>query len=546
MYLQHFGLNTYPFSTTPDPRFYVPTPKHREALACLIYGVEQEKGFALVTGEIGTGKTMLCHAALRRLGQSVAVAMVVNPVLSPLEFLETVASEFGLETERGESKSSLLKALREFLMKCRQRGRTPVLMVDEAQDLSTELLEEIRLLGNFQTPEEKLLQVVLVGQPELRRIMRSDRLNALTQRIALKFHLGRLSAPEVSRYIERRLELSGASDPELFCPGARRKVFEASKGIPRVVNIICDQALLQAYVEEAPTVNVQVVEQVISEMEGYYMDSEEGLAPAAPGQGLLWDGPNEPVEPDEACPPEASCAAEEAEPEVVEDAEEPTEEGGASHGPQCFYEGIDGLCAALTEGDLSVRFPAEEKQWDLASYASDGLEVTVKLARTPNEAYAALVAEPSDPSIPEPPPPSRRAVASMGYIRMRPGTYLRGGQWPCTLKVGHRSLGFACAVGESGDAASLVEALRRLNSELGGLLRWSRNSPEEPSEQASPEEAAPRPAGKPEPDRRQVRVTCQHCGAVIEKVEKPNEPTVPCPECGTGVEVRSGTAASRG
>lgn len=300
MYLQHFGLKDYPFKTAPDPRYYFPTPKHREALACLMYAVEQRKGFALITGEVGAGKTMLCRKAIGHLGDTVKAAMVWHTLLTPKQFVQAVCAGFGLDCA-GKSKVELVQALGEFLEKTRQRNRPAVLIVDEAQDLAPRVLEEIRLLGNMEARGDPLMQIILVGQPEFRRIIGGHSLRQLEQRLALKFHLGPLTWSDVCSYIAHRLKIAGARDGELFDEAATLEVFNNSDGIPRLVNIICDQALLQAYVNDAPTVDAETVRRVIAQREGYYMsredagDTPEGdlrKEPAQGGCGELWPHPS--------------------------------------------------------------------------------------------------------------------------------------------------------------------------------------------------------------------------------------------------------------
>jgi general secretion pathway protein A len=279
MYLDHFGLQDYPFSTSPDPRFYYPSAKHREALACLIYAVEQRKGFALISGEVGAGKTMLCRAALQRLGDGVESAMLCHTSITPTQFLKAIAAEFGLNPWK-KSKMQVVSSLRDFLVDRRKHGRTVVLIVDEAQALSAEVLEEVRLLGNLETATEKLVQTVLVGQPELRQLVGQHRLRQLDQRIAVKFHLGALSQEDVGAYVEHRLHVAGGDGRILFGPAAKAEVGHASRGIPRLVNSICDQALLQAFVSDEPAVSVETVRRVVTEREGYYMDRPELMVDA--------------------------------------------------------------------------------------------------------------------------------------------------------------------------------------------------------------------------------------------------------------------------
>ncbi len=283
MYLEYFGLSKYPFSTAADPRFYYPTGKHREALACLMYTVQQRKGFALITGEVGAGKTMLCRAALARFGEMVEVAFVSHTLLGPNQFLQAICTEYGMETG-DKTKFELVNGLKRFLLERWQEGVPVALIVDEAQDLSHQVLEEIRLLGNMETGSEKLLQIILVGQPELRRIIASAELRQLEQRLALKFHLSPLSVKEVSGYIKHRLHVAGARNQGIFDQQACTQVHRASHGIPRLVNILCDQALLQAYVNDEPKVTASTIKRVVADREGYYMEDDDaaGGTPAIP------------------------------------------------------------------------------------------------------------------------------------------------------------------------------------------------------------------------------------------------------------------------
>jgi len=311
MYLEHFGFTKYPFKAAPDPGFYYPTARHREALACLVYAVEQRKGFALITGEVGTGKTMLCRAALSCFGPGVDVAMVSHTLLTAKQFLQAVCTEFDLEAE-AKTKFELLRMLKAFLLKKTRQGRTAVLIVDEAQDLSVKVLEEVRLLGNLETSNEKLLDIILVGQPELRAIIARQELRQLEQRIALKFHLGPLSRSDMSGYIDHRLQAAGGDNSRMFDAEAKFRVFKASNGVPRLVNIICDQALLQAYVNDEHTVKAPIVERVIADREGYYMDEapEEwgGDVPRSPLQERPTEGSGSEFRESRAFPAESGSA----------------------------------------------------------------------------------------------------------------------------------------------------------------------------------------------------------------------------------------------
>ncbi len=271
MYLEHYGLSDFPFSTAPDPRFYYPSAKHREALACLLYSIQQRKGFALVSGDVGAGKTMLCRACLEQLGDACESATVCHTSLEPREFLESVVAEFGLEPWR-KSKPEMLHQFKDFLEDRRKRGITVVLIVDEAQNLLPPVLEEVRMLGNLETSSEKLLQVILVGQPELRRIVNSYELRQLNQRIALKFHLGPLAAKDGTAYIDHRLKVAGADGRQIIEPEAKTEAYRAGHGIPRVINAVCDQALLQGFINDENVVTLAALQQVLADREGYYMD----------------------------------------------------------------------------------------------------------------------------------------------------------------------------------------------------------------------------------------------------------------------------------
>jgi len=273
MYLEHFDLKKFPFATSPDPRFFYPSAKHKEALACLIYTVEQRKGFALITGEIGAGKSMLCRAACDKFGDRVQTALVVHTSLSPKQFFQAVCAEFNIPS-RNRSKIELIHSIRSMLEDQHERKRNAVLIVDEAQNLSLPVLEEVRLLGNLETAYEKLIQILLVGQPELRLKIASPELRQLNQRITVKFHLGTLSREDIQAYIDHRMRVAGWSrDHSLFDDDAKDAVFRHSGGVPRLVNVTCDQALLQTYISDSTRVTLETVRSVISEMEGYYMDT---------------------------------------------------------------------------------------------------------------------------------------------------------------------------------------------------------------------------------------------------------------------------------
>jgi general secretion pathway protein A len=260
MYLQFYGLRDIPFSLTPDPRFLYFTASHREVMANLHYGIQHGKGLVVATGEVGTGKTTLLRAMLSKLDRSVLSSYIFNPGLSVADLYEHLAADFGID--KYSSKSEALMKLGRLLMMRHSRGLRTVLIVDEAQGLSRELLEEVRLLLNFETYTEKQLQIVLVGQPELRRLLNGPDLRQLKQRISLRCEIKALKADEVSGYIRSRLKVAGAARLDLFTADAVAMIFRASEGIPRLVNNICDNALLNGYATGAKTIPAEIVAEV--------------------------------------------------------------------------------------------------------------------------------------------------------------------------------------------------------------------------------------------------------------------------------------------
>src|ERR1700735_3852663 len=263
MYKAFFKLARNPFDLTPDPTYFVSTRRHNAALAALHYGIRRHKGFVVVTGEVGTGKTLLLRCLLRLLKESkdIAYAYLFNSRISPTEFLQYVLSYFGLPAA-GKNKSELLLDLGQFLVQRGSKGLTTVLIVDEAHHLSEELLEEVRLLSNLETTDDKLLQIVLVGQPELDQKLDSIGLRQLKQRIALRAQLGPLDANETKEYIERRLEIAGANSHAglLFPPATVAAVYRHSRGFPRLINTICENALVTAYAKQMRSVTPEIIQ----------------------------------------------------------------------------------------------------------------------------------------------------------------------------------------------------------------------------------------------------------------------------------------------
>jgi general secretion pathway protein A len=247
MYLQHFSLEKSPFSLTPDPRFLFWTAKHREALAALLFGITERKGFLVMTGEAGSGKTTLIRKLLLSLPATAAqFSVVINPALTRSELLESVLMDFGVK-EVPSSKAVRLSLFKEMLVKGHQDGKISVLVVDEAHLLGAELIEEIRLLSNFETSEQKLLQIVLVGQKELNKLLNLPSMTQVRQRVAIRMQLDPLGPKETERYLRTRWTRAGARDPLPFSGEAIEFVSRFSGGVPRVVNAICDAALVNAY-----------------------------------------------------------------------------------------------------------------------------------------------------------------------------------------------------------------------------------------------------------------------------------------------------------
>lgn len=289
MYLSFYGLREQPFSPTPDPRFLFQSARHREALAQLIHGVRERKGFLMLTGEIGTGKTTLLRTLLEELDDATPVAYVHNPALPTEGLLEYILHDWGVKP-RGTSHAQYLIELNEFLIEQHRQGRSPVLMIDEAQILSLESLEAIRLLCNFETTRQKLIQILLVGQPELRDKLNRPGLCQLKQRIGPRYHIGALSAEETGLYIRHRLRVAGAPDTGLFTDAAVRSISDYSGGVPRVINMVCDYCLLKGYADSKRRIDRAVVDEAVAYLEegesSHWRSSPQ--ARLTPGRGAVW------------------------------------------------------------------------------------------------------------------------------------------------------------------------------------------------------------------------------------------------------------------
>ncbi|MFK5968737.1 MAG: AAA family ATPase [Candidatus Marithrix sp.] len=267
MYITHFGLNAVPFSITPDPHYLYLSVRHREALAHLLYGVKEGSGFVLLTGEVGTGKTTLCRSLIEQLPETVDIALLLNPRLTSIELLKALFDELKISYEDNFVAKDFIDILSSYLLTAHSVGRRTVFILDEAQSLTPEVLEQVRLLTNLETSNHKLLQIILVGQPELNTLLKRNNLRQLAQRITARYHLLPLSSKDTQAYINHRLAISGAKSP-IFVNAAMRLVYHYSGGIPRLINVICDRALLGGYVGNENKINSRIVRKAVKEVRG--------------------------------------------------------------------------------------------------------------------------------------------------------------------------------------------------------------------------------------------------------------------------------------
>jgi len=265
MYLEYYGLIRPPFEMTPDPAFLYLGDAHQEGLATLVYGVRARKGFVMLTGEVGTGKTTLLHALLAQLDTQTASAFVFNPKLEPLDFFRVLFEEYGIETPCS-TKGEYLIALNRFLIERLERDHPTLLIIDEAQNLSADMLEEIRLLSNLETPSSKLIQIVLVGQPELSEKLEQRDLRQLRQRIVLRYELKPLDYEETVTYVEERLRLAGYTGKGIFRRSAFKQLYDVSRGVPRTINIVCDGALLLGYSRDLEVIDDRAIDEVAGDL----------------------------------------------------------------------------------------------------------------------------------------------------------------------------------------------------------------------------------------------------------------------------------------
>lgn len=267
MYTQFFGLNEKPFSISPDPRYLYMSRRHADALAHLIYGVSESGGFIQLTGEVGTGKTTLIRSLLEQLPERTEIALILNPQLSAPEFLQTICSELRIRTDPAATLKESIDRLNSYLLGAHAVGRRVVLIVDEAQTLSPELLEQVRLLTNLETTERKLLQIILIGQPELRDLLAQPEMRQVAQRITGRYHLEPLSRSEATLYMHHRMKVAG-THAEVFTDGAIRQIYRSSAGIPRLINVVADRALLAGYTRERLRIDAGLVREAAAEIFG--------------------------------------------------------------------------------------------------------------------------------------------------------------------------------------------------------------------------------------------------------------------------------------
>jgi general secretion pathway protein A len=267
MYCAFYGLQERPFSITPDPRFLFLSQSHQEALGHLLYGIEERRGFITITGEVGTGKTLLCRALLGRLGHQVRTALILNSFMSDLELLRSINEDFGIPAQ-GTTRKELIDTLNDFLLEEFRDGRNAVLIIDEAQNLAPAVLEQIRMLSNLETERGKLLQIILVGQPELQQQLARADLRQLNQRIALRYHIQPFDRQETADYIHHRLLVAGSHGDVRFSRRALSLIYRHSEGIPRRINLLCDRALLLGYVQGSSGIDQHIVRRANAELKG--------------------------------------------------------------------------------------------------------------------------------------------------------------------------------------------------------------------------------------------------------------------------------------
>ncbi|MCP4004609.1 MAG: AAA family ATPase [bacterium] len=294
MYNEHFGFSADPFRVNPDPRFLYMSESHQEALATLIYAVNERKGFIVLTGEVGTGKTTIVNALLQKLSDDVQAVYLFNTALGIDDFFACMLDELDLESVEPFRKSTALRRLNHHLIERLRKGKQTLLVIDESQNLSDELLEEIRMLSNLETPQSKLLQIILVGQPELHEKLEQSKLRQLRQRVELRHTIQSLDAHQTATYVNERMMVAGNSSGDVFTHAALRLVFKLTAGIPRVINVLCDNALLTAYASVDERVTPATIEKAARDMG--LLDDEAKPAPKEEAVVVSDEIGNEPSE----------------------------------------------------------------------------------------------------------------------------------------------------------------------------------------------------------------------------------------------------------
>jgi general secretion pathway protein A len=267
MYQDFYGLSAPPFNITPDPRYLFFSRRHRQAFEHILFGISERKGFIQITGEVGAGKSTLCRKVLEELRDGYATALILNPVMTPIQLTRSVLRELDLD-DSGNDRVRLVERLNDFLLERAHAGDVVVLFIDEAQDMSDELIEQVRLLSNLETDQHKLLQIVLIGQPELRDRLDSPVLRQLRQRITVRYHLGPINRQETVAYIQHRLLVAGSNGRPSFSRPAIRAIHRYSRGIPRLINAVCDKSLLCGYVQGRDQIGWWQVRRAIHDLEG--------------------------------------------------------------------------------------------------------------------------------------------------------------------------------------------------------------------------------------------------------------------------------------
>jgi len=276
MYTEYFGLKEKPFRISPDPRYLYMSEHHREALAHLLYGISSDGCLILLTGDVGTGKTTMCRSLLEQLPENTEAAIIVNPKLSVLELLETICEELKIDFNKNTtSTKSYIDALNNYLLRTHAAGKTTLLIIDEAQNLDMDVLEQLRLLTNLETDTHKLLKIILIGQPELQQKLESPEVSQINQRITSRYHLSPLSEADAFIFIHHRLIVAGGGRMQFFSEDALKRVYQISRGIPRLINILCDRALLGAYVEGKDQVSEKIVLKAAHEVLGHPVAEEK-------------------------------------------------------------------------------------------------------------------------------------------------------------------------------------------------------------------------------------------------------------------------------